>query len=109
MYKIGLLTSTNEGASFGAPQDITPFGTKNVREPSITATHGGAVVVAAWIYAFSPTDDDIYYSYSQDSGVTWSIELAMATSTSNEVNPHLTVDGMGSTTIIWETFTPHTR
>ena len=98
LYKICLLTSSNEGFSFGAPQDITPFRTNNVREPSITATHGGAVVVAAWIYEFTTTNDDILYRYSQDNGVTWSIELTMASSSNNEVNPHLTVDGMGSTT-----------
>ena len=96
LFKICLLTSTNEGASFGSPKDITPFGTNNVREPSIAATHGGSVVVAAWIYTESATNDDIYYSYSQDNGVAWSAITGMATSGYNEASPHLTVDGMGS-------------
>jgi hypothetical protein len=94
LFRIGLLRSITEGGSFVAGA-VTSFFTNGVYDPSIVATHGGGMVVCAYEYAYSPTDYDIYYSYSQDNGVTWSTTNAMATSTAMEVNPHLTVDGMG--------------
>ena len=95
--KICVVRSTDEGGSFLVFQDVTPYITNVLREPSIAAVHGGSVVVVAWTYAYSSTDDDISYSYSTDSGVTWSMSYGLATSGSKEMNPHLTVDGMGNT------------
>jgi hypothetical protein len=97
LYNVSLLRSNNEGTSW-TNQLITVFETHDVREPSIAATHGGGLVVVAWIFAHNATDDDIFFSYSKDAGVTWAVTYGMATSTSNERYPHLTVDGMGRKT-----------
>jgi hypothetical protein len=95
--QINVLRSTDRGGSWQTKTDIT--GTQaRVHDPSIAAVHGNGVVFVAWTYEFSPTDYDIYYSFSSNHGISWDSPTGLATSSLSEKEPTLTVDGMGRDT-----------
>ena len=88
--------STNRSVSWATYN--TDRSSSDCSHPSVTATHGGGVVMVAYVWPFSATDDDINYVYSTDHGSTYSTShYSLAGSPYNERYPHLTVDGMGST------------
>jgi len=65
-------------------------------DSSITASHTSPIrVVVAYTYSHGPTDDDIVFSYSTDSGSTWpasQISQDLASSNYNERHPRLAAD-----------------
>ena len=93
---IRVTRSADYGSSWTQYTDIDGL-SNDCRQPSITATHGGHLVIVASEYYFSSSDRDICYSYSSDNGGSWSKGYWLASSTASEVYPRLTVDGQGST------------
>ncbi len=88
--------SSDRGVSWPIHAQIDGL-SNNCSWPSVAATHGGNTVAVAFEYEYSPTDHDIYYSYSNDSGTTWYTGYPLATWTRDERMPTLTADGGGST------------
>jgi len=88
--------STDFGNSWTQYKDIDGL-SNNCCFPSVAATHGGSTVLVAFQYAWSETDDDIWYSYSTDKGENWNKGYDLFISLENERNPAVTVDGEGMT------------
>jgi len=84
--------SSNYGWSWTTKSDIDGT-TGNCGSPSIAATHGGDLVMVAFVY-----QSKILYSYSQFKGSDpWHKGYMLDPLTTSQSSPHLAVDGEGKT------------
>jgi len=81
---IAVLKSDNYGSTWSSPTTVSLI-TVPAYYPSITAV--GATVVTAYEYPYTSTDMDIRYSYSLNSGTSWTTNNQLGTSVSNEYRP----------------------
>jgi len=89
--------STDFGSSWTQLTDIDGL-LNGCSFPSIASTHGGSTVMVAFQYDWSANDIDVWYSYSVDSGTSWTKGNPLFTSgLEDETLPALTVDGGGMT------------
>jgi hypothetical protein len=88
--------SSDFGSTWAQISNIDGFN-YDCQLPSIAATHGGDVLMVAFQYQASSTNQDIYYSYSSNNGATWTKQQPLfASNLQNEKAPVLTVDGAGT-------------
>jgi hypothetical protein len=87
--------SSDSGNSWTQYSDIDGL-TNGCSHPSVAATHGGSTVMVTFEYAWSASDMDICYSYSNNRGTSWTKSNSLFASGANENRPSITVDGMGT-------------
>jgi len=99
---IEAMYSTDYGASFLGPFEVSGTTKIDAWEPSIAGSRVGASKkpTTLWV-AFrnasgAPTFGDIFVSWSKDYGNTWSSPGAIASTSNDEAQPQLSVDGMGT-------------
>jgi hypothetical protein len=87
--------SSDSGNSWTQYSDIDGL-TNGCSYPSVAATHGGSTVMVTFEYAWSASDMGICYSYSNNTGASWTKGNSLFASSANENRPSITVDGMGT-------------
>jgi len=106
-YCIYFNKSTNGGVSFSedvrVPDDSNAYG----QDPSITADDSGNVCIAWYDFRnFTSTGYDIYFSYSNDGGVTFKADVLVNDSvgiiSAWDMRPAVAVNQDGAVFVIWD-------
>lgn len=80
--EIWVTRSTNFGSSWNTPVQVSS-GVLPAYEPSVAATVGETVILAAYTRTYS-TDTDIHYAYSTDGGTNWTMNRSLPWTYDNE-------------------------
>ena len=99
---IAITRSTNMGLAFPAPTVITTADAKADLYPRVAARNGVASLV--WEHAYSTTDHDIRYSYSDDAGASWNTSLELAGTTAEERFPDIRESDIAGSTRIYASY-----
>ncbi len=91
--KIYLRLSTNYGSSFTSEQDISTTNKDNF--PRIATMPGTNTAVMTYTYAYSSSDHDLYYSYTEDGGSTWTTSRWLRTTIRDEKYADIAAIGSG--------------
>jgi len=101
---IDVTYSTDYGWTWNHRENVSAV-SKDASWPSVAGSHIGPLnqptsVIVAYEYNTSITNHDILYAWTRDYGTTWtggnSGPNQIAASPNYEMNPHLTIDGMGT-------------
>lgn len=94
-----LSTSTDGGATFSVPVNVTP-GAVFANSPHIAIDSNGVIYV---VWADAPTSgEQIFISQSKDGGKTFPSTIALSDASVNSGNPVLAVDAFGNVDVAWE-------
>lgn len=97
--------STDNGASFSAPKDVSN-GSGNAADSQIALDAKGNINVV-WDDNTPPNyNPDIYFARSSDGGATFSSPLDVSNDSGSSANPFLTLDAGGNIDVAWEDSTP---
>ncbi|MEM7306253.1 MAG: sialidase family protein [Planctomycetota bacterium] len=86
-------TSTDSGASFGAPTLVSPLGISLITTPQVGAVDGGGEDGAALLWS-DASGDRAQSVYSHDGGLTWGATLTLATSTGSVFDRNFAVGSL---------------
>jgi len=92
--------STDYGYSWGTPTLIST--THKDTYPIISASHTTNDVVVSYVYQYSSSDHDIYYSFSHNSGTNWTTSRASCISVREERHSVVNVDNTAFYLAYWD-------
>jgi len=99
-YKIYYKTSSNNGATWSPDQNLTAIqNPKDDEHPSIMQTVNGTIWLA-WS-ANRTGNYEIYYKTSQDNGTTWSTDMSLNYTDTDDRNPSITQSADGKIYFVW--------
>ena len=105
-FAIFFSRSTDQGATFSTPQNLSSSPTNSLHAHIGVDTTGGVYAVWEENVAADAGNKDIFFARSSDSGATFSAPTNLSNNFGNSAKASLIVDATGAINLSWEDATP---